>query len=118
MAREIRLAGSGVAAGDRFLEALPDRVTFRGDVDATVSVNTVSYYLDGGVIRRKLDQAGGQPLAEGVQSLEFRYLVGDAGWQAYPSPDSHYLILAVGVRIAGSGERAPTLATTAAVRLR
>jgi type II secretory pathway component PulJ len=118
MAREIRLAGSGASADQRFLEALPDRITFRGEVDAVASVNTVSYYLDDGVVRRKLDAAPGQPLAENVGSLEFRYLVEGVGWQESPAQGSYHLIAAVSIRLRGGNERSPTLATAAAVRAR
>jgi type II secretory pathway component PulJ len=118
MAREIRLAGSGASSDQRFLEALPDRVTFRGEVDAVASVNTVSYYLDDGVVRRKLDAAPGQPLAENVGSLEFRYFVKGDGWQDSPAQASHHLIAAVSICIRGGTEGSPTLATAAAVRAR
>lgn len=118
MAREVRLAGSGTACEERFLEALPDRITFRGEVDAVASVNTVSYYLDGAVVRRKLDAGSGQPLADGVGLLEFRYLVEGAGWQEAPGQDSYNLISAVSICVRGCAEGAPALATAAAVRAR
>ncbi len=118
MAREIRLAGSGTSCDERFLEALPDRIVFRGEVDAVASVNTVCYYLDEGVVRRKLDAAPAQPLAEKVGSLRFRYLVEGGGWQDAPSQGSYHLISAVSIRVHGCAEGSPALATAAAVRAR
>ncbi len=116
MVREIRLAGSGTSSGGRFIEALPGRITFRGEVDATPSVNTVSYYLDETVVRRKLDGAAGQPLGERIQSLEFGYLVRGSGWQESPCMASYPQITAVSVRMRGHGERAPVLVAVVATR--
>jgi type II secretory pathway component PulJ len=114
--REIRMAGVGTSSDERIVAARPERIIVRGEVDATASVNTVAYYLDGAVLRRKLDNAPAQPLVDGVDDLALSYLVEGSGWQPAPSQDSYSLISAVRVSIRMAGDTPLVAATAVALR--
>jgi type II secretory pathway component PulJ len=123
LARELREAGAGLEADAPALSGMdPARLVLHVDVDgdgrATGRGETITWWLDGAVLRRNAG-AGSQPVVQGVRALRLRYL--DAAGEPAAVPEA---VRAVVVVLTGSpqsvvGPWAATGATFATeVRLR
>ena len=110
---DVRAAGLGGAGFDAVEVAEPQRIVLQQDLDADGAIaaagERVTWRLAGAILRR--DAGGGaQPIINGVQSFELRYL--DAAGSPTTVPGD---VRSVAVALTAGPERALTSATASTV---
>jgi type II secretory pathway component PulJ len=123
LVRELRQAGAGLDADEPALSVTePSRLVLHVDLDgdgrATGRGETITWWLDGTVLRRSAG-AGGQPVVQGIHALRLRYLDATGAPAAAPAAVRTVVVALTGGAQSVAGPPAATVATLATeVRLR
>ena len=96
LSRDLRTIRSASAADLTLTPAT--QITF-----TDTSANVVSYTLSGTTLMRN-----GQPLADGINSLNFSYIASDGKTTAATAAQTHYVVVDIAVSIFGSNYSART----------